>query len=61
MAEGTCGFLFHFDAVVADGVFEIDVVELVEVQVQLLEETLDELGNERGTGSHMVHSKLVNS
>jgi hypothetical protein len=50
MAEGAGGFVLHLYAVVADGVFEIDVVELAEVPVQLLEETFDQLGNERGTG-----------
>jgi hypothetical protein len=58
---GALGLLFYLDEVVADGVFEVDEVQLAEVLVQLLEEALDELGGRGSTGSHMVNSKLANS
>jgi hypothetical protein len=60
MAEGALCLLLDLYAVVADGVFEVDVVELGEVQVQFLEEALDQLARGRGTGSHIVNSKLAN-
>lgn len=60
LAEGALCLLLDLDAVVIDGVFEVDVVELGEAFMEFYKEAFNQLDRKRFTASHMVNSKFPN-